>query len=71
MQSATRLSKFSLWLTLFAFAFMVVTANAQNSQGTILGHVQDSTGAGLPGVKVTATNVGTNVSAHFTTNSMW
>jgi len=40
---------------------------AQNSQGTILGHVQDSSGATIAGAKVTATNVNTNVTHHFTT----
>ncbi|MGA8271940.1 MAG: carboxypeptidase regulatory-like domain-containing protein, partial [Candidatus Sulfotelmatobacter sp.] len=41
--------------------------DAQNSQGTILGHVQDSSGAALPKANVTATNVNTNVAHHFTT----
>jgi len=35
--------------------------HAQNSQGTILGHVQDSSGAAIPGAKVTATHVNTNI----------
>src|SRR5436853_7883139 len=38
---------------------------AQNSQGTILGHVIDASGAVLPGPTVTITNVATSV-----TNSM-
>lgn len=50
-------------------ALSLTLVQGQNSQGTILGHVQDSTGAALPGVKITATNVNTNVSNHFTTNS--
>jgi len=48
-------------------ALLTVPLQAQNSQGTILGHVQDSSGAVVAGAKVTATNVGTNVTHHFTT----
>lgn len=44
-------------------------APAQNSQGTILGHVQDSTGAAAVGAKVTARNINTGVENHFSTNS--
>jgi len=43
---------------------------AQNSQGTILGHVQDSSGAAVAGAQVTATNVSTNVTHHFTTSGV-
>jgi len=43
---------------------------AQNSQGTILGHVQDPSGAAVAGAQVTATNVSTNVSHHFTTSGV-
>ncbi len=53
-----------------AMAALALPLNAQNSQGTILGHVQDSSGAALPGVKVTATNVNTNVTHHFTTTGV-
>jgi hypothetical protein len=41
----------------------------QNSQGTILGHVEDSTGSLVSGAKVTARNIHTNVSTAFTTNT--
>src|ERR1035437_4392971 len=37
--------------------------------GSILGTVTDSTGAVMPGVKVTVTNTGTNVSFHTVTSS--
>jgi hypothetical protein len=49
---------------------MPVPLRAQNSQGTILGHVQDSSGAAVAGAKVTVTNANTNVAQHFTTSSV-
>ncbi|MGP0021320.1 MAG: TonB-dependent receptor domain-containing protein [Candidatus Sulfotelmatobacter sp.] len=55
-------------LLCFTVALLTASPQAQNSQGTILGHVQDSSGAALPGVRITATNVNTNVTNHFTTN---
>jgi len=67
MASGTRWLKPILCSVVFSLTAVVV--QAQNSQGTILGHVQEATGAALAGVKVTATNVGTNVATHFTTNS--
>ena len=48
-------------------ALLAAPLQAQNSQGTILGHVQDSSGAAVAGAKVTATNINTNVAHHFTT----
>ena len=48
----------------------VTSLQAQNSQGTILGHVEDSSGAVIPGAKVAATNVNTNVVHHFTTTTV-
>ena len=50
-----------------ALVFSSYPALAQTSFGQISGTVLDSTGATLPGAKVTATNVGTNV-AHDTTS---
>ena len=44
-----------------------ICVRAQNSQGTILGHVTDSSGAAVPGAKMSARNVNTGVSHHFTT----
>ncbi|HEY6337237.1 MAG TPA: TonB-dependent receptor [Candidatus Sulfotelmatobacter sp.] len=43
---------------------------AQNAQGTILGHVQDPSGAALTGAEVTVTDVNTNISHHFTTTAV-
>lgn len=39
--------------------------NAQNAQGTILGHLQDPSGAAVPGAVVTARNVATGSIAKF------
>jgi hypothetical protein len=41
---------------------------AQESRGTVIGRVTDSTGAALPGVKVTIINMATNVTSTATTN---
>lgn len=43
---------------------------AQNSQGTVLGHVVDATGAAVQGATVTVTNVATSVSASAKTSSI-
>jgi hypothetical protein len=40
---------------------------AQNSRGTILGHVQDTSGGPIPGVKVTVENTATGVRNQFRT----
>jgi Carboxypeptidase regulatory-like domain len=42
-------------------------AKAQNSRGTILGHVQDASPAPVAGAKVTVSNVDTGVLNKFTT----
>jgi hypothetical protein len=70
MKAARRWSRFIAYSALlFVFALAAVPTQGQNSQGTILGHVQDPTGAAVSGAKVTATNVNTNVANHFTTDS--
>jgi Carboxypeptidase regulatory-like domain/TonB dependent receptor-like, beta-barrel len=55
---------------LLAFALVLVpaVARAQDPRGAITGTVSDSSGARLPGVTVTATNVATNVMTPTTTN---
>lgn len=63
-------TRFGLALLCATVALLVVSLQAQNSQGTILGHVEDSSGAVIPGAKVTATNVNTNVVHHFTITSV-
>jgi Carboxypeptidase regulatory-like domain len=53
-----------------ALALLVVpsAARAQAVTGTLLGHVSDSSGAGVPGATITATEVETNISRTTTTN---
>lgn len=48
---------------------LAAALEAQYGRGTILGTVTDSTGAVVPGVKVTAKNTGTNETREFTTDS--
>ena len=43
-------------------------ARAQDFRGSIIGRVNDSSGARLPGATVTATNIATNVGSTTTTN---
>ena len=59
----------SLLSVFFLVIFVSIAAYSQNSQGTILGHVQDPSGADVAGANVTAANVNTTVTNHFTTNS--
>ena len=70
-RTATSGQKFilSLLSVLFLVDFASIAAYSQNSQGTILGHVQDSSGAAVAGANITATNVNTNVINHFTTKT--
>ena len=55
-------------LTILMFA-IAATAFAQETRGTIAGRVLDESGASMPGVSVTVTNLDTNVSSSLTTNS--
>jgi len=45
-------------------------AHAQNSEGTILGHITDPTGAVVPGVDVTIRNAGTHLSQSTKTSNV-
>ncbi len=56
-------------LVLSALLMLVPSlAAAQAVTGTLLGNITDSSGAGVPGATVTATDVGKNVSRNVTTN---
>ncbi len=64
--------KIRLGLCFFAIFWMIAggaASYAQNSRGTILGHVSDSSGAIVAGATVTVRDVDTNVTNTFTTNS--
>jgi hypothetical protein len=54
--------------TLVALAAAVLNASAQDFRGGITGRITDASGARMPGVTVTATNVATNVASTTTTN---
>lgn len=64
-------SRHPLAVAAIAFCCLALCApvSAQNSRGTILGHVTDPSGAALQGVKVTATNMKTGVTNAFTTSA--
>lgn len=62
----THLKRLVGWGRMFCLlAFLIFVAcpsmHAQNSEGTILGHLTDSTGALVSGADVTITNVATNI----------
>jgi Carboxypeptidase regulatory-like domain len=70
MNTARRLTMLLACSALSVMFSLVMPARGQNSQGTILGHVQDSSGAAVSGAKVTARNVNTGVTTEFTTNNV-
>ena len=64
-----------LLLRVFAFGLAVICAGffarfaqAQLTNGDVIGTVTDTSGAVIPGAKVTLTNTGTNIAASTTTN---
>jgi hypothetical protein len=57
------------WLSALVLAFCAGILGAQTIDGTLRGEVSDPSGAVVPGAKVTATNVGTNVSVETTTTT--
>lgn len=68
-RKCTRAVRITCLAVLSLFVFLISrTSSAQNAQGTILGHVQDTSGAIVVGAKVTVTNTDTNVSTMRTTN---
>jgi hypothetical protein len=65
----TELTKILLVVSGAAASVCCQPAYAQQSYGTIVGTVTDSSGADLGGAKVTATNTGTNIAKTVTTGS--
>jgi Carboxypeptidase regulatory-like domain len=61
MKTLVRLSLPLLWIS--------ALASAQTFSGTIEGIVKDSSGAAVPGVKITITDVNTNVATTTVSNS--
>ncbi len=56
------------FLSVTVVLLLAVSAAGQSTTGTITGTVSDVTGAVLPGVEVTVTNVGTNLTRSLITN---
>src|SRR5438270_13041729 len=54
----------------FGLVLVAAPLYAQNSQGTILGHVSDPSGAAVSGATVTITNIATTVSNSAKTSSV-
>jgi hypothetical protein len=55
-------------LTVLVLAVASYTAHAQSATGIITGTVSDSSGAVVPGVKITVTNQGTGIERNLTSN---
>src|SRR2546422_6979780 len=49
--------------------WLVNPAWGQNARGTILGHIQDPSGAAVPGAKVMLLNEATGIKSEFTTSN--
>src|SRR4051812_9910715 len=64
------LKRFDFRLALLLAAVVVLfAANGLAQEATIVGTVTDPSGAAVPNAKVTVTNLDTNISKDFTTNS--
>jgi carboxypeptidase family protein/TonB-dependent receptor-like protein len=57
-----------IFLSLLILFAVTTVAFAQESRGTIIGHVTDASGAAMPGAQVRVINTATNVTATATTN---
>ena len=53
--------RLTLSTTLAVAVALAIPVQAQNSQGTIVGHVMDQAGASVVGAQVTATNVASSI----------
>src|SRR5204863_4416869 len=58
----------SLLVLVWSFVFAATGARAQDFRGAITGRAMDNSGAVLPGVTITVTNVATNVASTTVTN---
>jgi len=58
-----------MWVRAAFLVLICAAARAQESRGTILGRVTDSTGAVVPGASIRAVNLETNTGASGTTNA--
>ncbi len=70
MKAASRSLKLLACSALFLLLTTAVPLVAQNSQGTVLGHVVDASGAVLSGATVTLTNLATSVASTTKTSSV-
>lgn len=61
---------FGAFVAMLAQCWMIVPASAQSIQGSLVGTITDSTGAGVPNVKVTATNERTSFARGTQTNGV-
>ncbi len=59
---------FAFGLVALCAGFVARVAQAQLTNGDVIGTVTDSIGAVIPGAKVTLTNTGTRIAASTTTN---
>ena len=59
---------FAFWLAAICAVSFTRSAQAQLTSGDVLGTVTDTSGAVIPGAKVTLTNVGTNIAASAVSN---
>jgi carboxypeptidase family protein len=57
-----------IFLSLLILFAVTAVAFAQESRGTIIGHVTDASGAAMPGAQVRVINTATNITATATTN---
>jgi hypothetical protein len=70
MKLTARLSSLAALVVVLGACFpFTLPVEAQNSRGTILGHLKDPSGAAVQGAKVTVRNTDTGVANEFTSNA--